>query len=226
MPVIRVEKTKNYTVMANYHLQDKRLSLKAKGLMSYMLSLPKEWDYSIKGLTACVKEGQSTIMSILKELKECGYLVMIRNNPTKENNGRFTWDYIIYEAPQFPKIQSIEKQPIELQCIENHMINKGTKEINTNKQSTKFIKPNLDEVIEYFISKKSNKEEAEKYFDYYESKGWLVGKTSMKDWKASARNWIRNQKEWGKKNNVPDFTNPWNQETEPHVNIKLEDLPF
>lgn len=220
MPVIRVEKTKNYTVMSNYHLQDKRLSLKAKGMMSYMLSLPQEWDYSIKGLTACVKEGQSTVMSILKELKDTGYLVMVRNNPTKETNGRITWDYILYEIP---KIQSIEKQCIEIQCIENQYPNKILKEENTKKENTnRFIKPTLEEVKEFFASK-GKKEEAEKFYDYYESKGWLVGKAHMKDWMACGRNWIRNTKSWSKK--VPDF-NGYEEVKAPEVSINVEDLPF
>ena len=69
MSVFRINKTKNYTVMSNYHLQDRNLSYKAKGLLSYMLSLPSDWDYSIKGLVALSKENITSIKSGLKELK-------------------------------------------------------------------------------------------------------------------------------------------------------------
>ena len=78
MSVFRVEKNKNYTVMANYHLRDKELSFKAKGLLSYMLSLPEDWDYSLNGLASVSKEGIKAIKNIVAELKERGYLKIIK----------------------------------------------------------------------------------------------------------------------------------------------------
>lgn len=69
MSVIRVEKTKNYTVMSNYHFKEKEMSLKAKGLLSLMLSLPDNWDYTIAGLVTICKENESAIKSALDELK-------------------------------------------------------------------------------------------------------------------------------------------------------------
>lgn len=96
MAVFKVEKTKNYTVMSNYHLQDKRLSLKAKGLLSYMLSLPETWDYSLNGLCAICKEGKKAIRNILSELKEFGYLEVIQ---CREKNGYYKYEYIIREIP-------------------------------------------------------------------------------------------------------------------------------
>ena len=68
MAVFKIEKAKNYTVMSNYHLQDRNLSYKAKGLLSFMLSLPEDWDYSMKGLVAVSKENIKAIRSILNEL--------------------------------------------------------------------------------------------------------------------------------------------------------------
>ncbi len=68
MPTFKIEKDKNYTVMSNYHLRDKRLSLKAKGLLSFMLSLPEDWDYSLNGLVAMHKEGREAIQNALDEL--------------------------------------------------------------------------------------------------------------------------------------------------------------
>ena len=72
--VFKIEKNKNYTVMSNYHLRDKNLSLKAKGLLSFMLSLPEDWDYSINGLVSICKEEETAIKSALKELKINKYL--------------------------------------------------------------------------------------------------------------------------------------------------------
>jgi hypothetical protein len=74
MAIVRIEKTKNYTIMSNYHFREKGMSLKAKGLLSLMLSLPEDWDYSINGLIAICKENGTAVISALKELKEFGYL--------------------------------------------------------------------------------------------------------------------------------------------------------
>lgn len=97
MAVIRVEKRKGYTIMSNYHLRDKNLSLKAKGLLSIMLSLPDEWHYNVRGLAAICKEGVTSISSTLKELEQWGY--MRRHQPN--TGGKFgEIEYIIYETPQ------------------------------------------------------------------------------------------------------------------------------
>ena len=80
MAVIRINKTQNYTVMSNYHLKEKDMSLKAKGLLSLMLSLPDNWDYSISGLVSICKENETEIKSILKELEEFGYLERTMTN--------------------------------------------------------------------------------------------------------------------------------------------------
>lgn len=94
--VFRINKTKNYTVMSNYHLQDRNLSFKAKGLLSYMLSLPSDWNYSIKGLSCVSMEGVKAIKSILKELEDNSYLVRFRK---QGSHGRFYYEYNIYEVP-------------------------------------------------------------------------------------------------------------------------------
>lgn len=105
MPVIRVSKTKGFTVMSNYHLQDKNLSLKAKGLLSMMLSLPDGWHYNVRGLAAICKEGVSSISSTIRELDECGYIR--RHQPIID--GKFQEiEYIIYETPQAKKISDEE----------------------------------------------------------------------------------------------------------------------
>lgn len=70
MAVFKVEKRKNYTIMSNHHLQNKNLSLKAKGLLSYMLSLPEDWDYSLAGLEANCKESKTSLRTALNELKK------------------------------------------------------------------------------------------------------------------------------------------------------------
>lgn len=106
MAVMRVHKTGNYTIMSNYHFKEKGMSLKAKGLLSLMLSLPEDWDYSINGLATLSKDGKDSVMSALQELEKFGYLTRTRMNDEK---GRFKgYDYDIYEAPQ-PKEPTTEK---------------------------------------------------------------------------------------------------------------------
>ena len=97
MPIFRVEKTKNYTVMSNYHLKDRNLSLRAKGLLSYMLSLPDDWDYSLNGLTSKSKESIRIIRSTIEELKTNSYLII---NKCRNSKGLFEYEYVIYEKPQ------------------------------------------------------------------------------------------------------------------------------
>ena len=98
MAVFRVEKTKNYTVMANHHLRDKSLSLKAKGLLSLMLSLPEDWDYTTKGLAQICRDGVDSIRSAVQELEQRGYVVRNRVRNGKGQLGEM--EYTIFEQPQ------------------------------------------------------------------------------------------------------------------------------
>ena len=100
MAVFRVEKTKDFTVMSNYHLRDKNLSLKAKGLLSQMLSLPEEWDYTLAGLACINKESKDAIRSAVNELEQAGY---ITRRQTTTEGGRFGCnEYLIRERPVLP----------------------------------------------------------------------------------------------------------------------------
>lgn len=97
MAIFRIEKNKGYTVMSNYHLKDKNLSLKAKGLLSMMLSLPEDWNYSTRGLAAICKEGVDSIGGTLKELESYGY---ITRRKLRGRDGRISdTEYTIYERP-------------------------------------------------------------------------------------------------------------------------------
>ena len=100
MAVFRIEKTRDYTVMSNYHLRDMELSCKACGLLSKMLSLPDEWDYTTRGLARICKDGVDSIGTALKELETRGYLV---RNRLRDGKGRIMdTEYIIYETPHLP----------------------------------------------------------------------------------------------------------------------------
>ena len=97
MAVFRIDKTRDYTVMSNYHLRDKRLSLKAKGLLSQMLSLPEDWDYTLSGLSIINRESKDAIRSAVNELEKSGY---IERRQTTDERGKFSVnEYVIHERP-------------------------------------------------------------------------------------------------------------------------------
>ena len=159
MSVIRVQKNKNFTVMSNTHLFDKNLSLKAAGLLSKILALPDNWNYSIKGLCAICKESETAVKSALNELRDNRYVIVERIDPSSETGGRIQYEYFVYEQPQgeenkkidvkeaYRAKQGAEKQSIEKQGVENLGVeclpieNLGdilnTNISNTNKLNTK-----------------------------------------------------------------------------------------
>lgn len=119
MAVFRVHKTDNYTVMSNTHLRDGNLTLKAKGLLSMILSLPDDWKYSIKGLSAICVEGPDAIKAAIAELEKCGYVVRTKRFPGETTSGRIEYEYDFFEEPgQGAKKQGVEKQGVEKQHLE------------------------------------------------------------------------------------------------------------
>lgn len=125
MAVFRINKNENYTVMSNCHLKEREMSLKAKGLLSLMLSLPSEWDYSVMGLTALSKDGKDSVMTTLNELEQLGYLIRTKCINSK---GQFDgYDYDIFEQP------CTEKPCAETPNTAN-TTQLNTNELNTNKR--------------------------------------------------------------------------------------------
>ena len=136
MAIIRMNKSSDYTVMSNTHLKEKNMSLKAKGLLSLMLSLRDDWEYSVEGLVSICKESEVAVKSALNELKKFNYLKVTKLLPNQTETGRIEYIYDIFEKPQ----QGIEKQEVEnlgveildveIQALENQgQLN--TKELNT-----------------------------------------------------------------------------------------------
>lgn len=139
MAIVRVVKNKDYTVMSNAHLHDKRLSLKAVGLLSIVLSLPDDWHYTVKGLVGSVKDGERAVNGALSELKKCGYLQVNKLYPNSERS-KIEYQYVFYEKPQGIQnvpleqdLQNVDLQNVGLQNVD--LQNVGAY-INTNKQST------------------------------------------------------------------------------------------
>ena len=155
MAVFRIEKTRDYTVMSNHHLRNAGLSLKSKGLLSMMLSLPEDWNYTTRGLAKICKEGTDSIGSALKELEQAGYIV---RNRLRDSKGKIVdVEYVIYETPHPPDTgQPCEDEPdtacpdtenpdMDNPCLENRpQLNKekrNPEEQNTDLSSTEGSNP-------------------------------------------------------------------------------------
>lgn len=138
--VFRVNKTKDYTVMSNHHFKNKNLSLKAKGLLSLMLSLPDDWNYSIKGLVTLSKDGRDSVMTALKELESEGYIVRRRLRNTKGQVA--DTEYIISETPMsdFPTQEKpTQDNPTLGKPKQENPTLSNTNQSNTNKSNTQSI---------------------------------------------------------------------------------------
>ena len=157
MSVFRINKTNNYTVMSNHHFKEKKMSLKAKGLLSLMLSLPDDWDYSISGLATLSKDGKDSIMSALGELEKFGYLTRTRLTNEK---GQFAGvEYNIFEIPQ-PKNPISEKPNSANENSENSNSEKPA-QLNTNSINNLF-----NEIYNVLSTKEFDMELVELYQQY------------------------------------------------------------
>ena len=147
MAVFRVERNTGYTVMSNHHLRNKELSLKAKGLLSQMLSLPEDWDYTLAGLSHINREKIDAIREAVKELEKAGYIVRSRE---RDEKGRLRGaDYVIYEQPQprEPEAATSGEQPpisdyptLENPTLDNPTLEKPTQEKPTLENPTQLNK--------------------------------------------------------------------------------------
>ena len=138
MAVFRVERNTGYTVMSNHHLRNKELTLKAKGLLSQMLSLPEDWDYTLAGLSHINREKIDAIREAVKELEKAGYIVRSRE---RDEKGRLRGaDYVIYEQPQpkEPEAATSSEQPptSDLPTLENPTLDNPTLEKPTLEKPT------------------------------------------------------------------------------------------
>lgn len=165
MPVMRVIKNKNYTTMSNVHLRDKNLSLKAKGLLSIVLTLPDDWGYSVNGLVSLCKENTTAVNSAIKELKDTGYLVVDRLNSNESGTKKFKYIYTFFENPKdseglkkaieerkkgkpdggnpYTENPYIENLCMENPCMEDTHLYKSTDILSTDKLNTKRLNTEL-----------------------------------------------------------------------------------
>ena len=144
MAVFRIDKTRDYTVMSNHHLRNTELSLKAKGLLSLMLSLPENWDYTTKGLAAICKDGIDSISSCIRELEKHGYI--IRERMRNEKGQLTTIEYTILEQPKNTppeREKPIRENPVLDIPAQAEPIQENTAQLNTNKSNIKELNTDI-----------------------------------------------------------------------------------
>lgn len=205
--VHREEHSESYTVIDNAVLQNVNLSFEARGFLAYLLSLPNDWSFTVRGIVKQTGVSKSVILRLVDELKTAGYIKLERK---QDKQGRFTQSsWHIYEAPIDHNMQKRNTAKTEhgvygTRCLRNTVItehgeNGPIQNTNNNKvlnkQSTKdnkvigrFVAPTVEEVQAYCFER-GNSVDPNQFVDFYTSKGWKVGKNPMKDWKAAVRTW-------------------------------------
>lgn len=212
MAYFRVNKSKNYTVMSNHHLRDKNLSLRAIGLLSKMLSLPDNWDYSIKGLVAICKDKEPTVRGALSELKKQGYVVVTKLMPGTTSSGRIEYVYDIYESPrnqtgekQGGGKQGLEKQGVEFQGLEFLDLVKraqlNTKEVSTKELNTERVNTE-DAVVDTSLVNIVDQPEEEsiddgfgKIVEFYQENFGMMSSFLCDDMRQTYNEWQQQSKE-------------------------------
>ena len=187
MNIKRIQKSKNYSIISNEILRRKDLSLKAKGLMSLILSLPDSWDLTVNGLVAIVKESKNTIYSVLKELNGFGYVE--RNRVTNLSGKVVKWELLVYEQPLTKKPQ-LKKPDVE-KCTQ---ISTNTK-ISTNINKIYWI----DEIKDLNYPKEM-KEDFKSYW-LEETKTGKTRQSLQRTWNTERRlkTWSKNDNKWNNK---------------------------
>lgn len=188
----RQEKLTDYTVIRNAIFKDYTLSAKAVGVACKLLSLPPDWDYSIKGLATLFSDGEASIRSALSELEEAGYL---RREQVRDDGKFGKCVYVITDMLKCEKPYA--ENPHAVNPHAENQAQYNTKELNTKESNTKtkrFTPPTIEEVRAYIEEKKYNID-ADRFVAYYSSNGWVVGRTKMTDWKAAVRYWVRRDKD-------------------------------
>lgn len=202
MARIKKKREGGYTTISNELIRNKNLSLKAIGLFAVLWSLPEDWDFSIHGMCSILKDGESSIRSAITELKDNGLLTVSRERKNGKL-GKAIW--ILQEKPNVEnhhEVKHHEGIPTQLnkELINKDIQNKEEDNLfivdscespqKQNKHSARFVKPAIEEIRSYCFER-CNTVDAERFYDYYESNGWMVGKNKMKDWKAAVRTWER-----------------------------------
>ena len=187
MDIVRVIKSKDYTTICNRIFKDRRLSLKAKGLLAMLLSLSDHWELSIKGLEAILKEGRTSIRSTMNELIENGY---VERQQIRKNNKFIGVDYIVFELPKSQNLTTGNLTSQNSPQVSNNLSNYQSNKANSKNQF-------FDEVMNF---KDYSKTMLTDFFEYWSepTKKGVLKKDTMKTWSTSRRlkNWAKNESKW------------------------------
>ena len=187
MDIVRVIKSKDYTTICNRIFKDRRLSLKAKGLLAMLLSFSNHWDLTIKGLEIILKEGRTSIRSTMSELIENGY---VERKQIRKDNKFIGVDYIVFELPKSQNLTSGNLTSQNIPQVSNNIINN---QFNKDNSKIRFF----NEVMAF---KSFTKEMLNDFFDYWSepTKKGIMKKDTMKTWATSRRlkTWAKNESKW------------------------------
>jgi hypothetical protein len=187
MDIVRVIKSKDYTTICNRIFKDRRLSLKAKGLLAMLLSFSDNWNLSIKGLEAILKEGRTSLRSTMSELIELGY---VERQQIRKDNKFIGVDYIVFESP---KSQNLTSQNLTSQNSPQVSNNRINNQFNKDNSKNQFF----NEVMSF---KNYSKELLIEFFEYWSepTKKGVLKKDTMKTWSTSRRlkTWAKNESKW------------------------------
>ena len=221
----RAEHTDGFTIIQNEALRDERLSIEARGLLAFMLTMTDGWDFSVKGLAAQTNLTERKTMILTKELKEAGYLE--QRSVRDERGIILNWEWIVREVSTLSKTHSVENPQCGKPTVwENHIVEqpqcgktaviRSTKGIEVpnkrstkGKEGTKRFKPPTVEEVRAYCEERKNGIDPETFVDHYTANGWKVGgKSPMTDWKAAVRTWEKRD-EQRKAKTQPITENPF-----------------
>ena len=206
MGIIRREKSENYSVIYNECFQDDRLSARAKGLFAYLMTLPDDWKIYKRELCKHFKEGRDALNKAFSELEDAGY---VTKTAEQDAQGKMCgWDYTVYESTELLNNRTTENPTDWKSATTKYSQEQSTKDTKSAKapkhskpdgtevpapKAKRFQPPRRAEVAEYMqeYAKKAPPRQVDGFLDYHESRGWMVGKNKMRDWKAAVRTWIR-----------------------------------
>jgi hypothetical protein len=187
MDIVRVIKSKDYTTICNRIFKDKRLSLKAKGLLSMLLSFSDSWKLSISGLEAILKEGKASIRTTMNELIKCGY---VEREQIREDGMFLGVDYTVFESPKINNSTTVFPTSVNQTELSNNIINN-----KSNKDNSK-----IEFFNEVMAFENYTKEMLNDFFEYWSepTKKGIMKKDTMKTWATSRRlkTWAKNESKW------------------------------
>lgn len=212
MPILRHNHEQEFTILPNSLIRNPELSLRDMGLLCYILSLPPDWEFSIRGLDAVIRRnGISSVRAGIMELEKHGYVIRTQK---RGDSGKFqcsNWTVTDLPFQQLQDVLTPEEEPLsEKPMTEKPISEKPTSvnrtqtknisnKVNTNKEKREQKAPSIPVLqdIKAYIQENGLSVDAEQFYDYYTARGWMLSGTQIVDWTALLRNWERRERKEG-----------------------------